>query len=83
MPVLARLLEKAGIPTILLSMMPFYAEIGGAPRTLAVEFPFIGVMSTQLKEQVNEIMVRLHQLAVKLNLSSRADWVTYYKQHLE
>lgn len=40
MPVLARTLEQAGLSTILVSNMPFWAERVGAPRTLAVEFPF-------------------------------------------
>jgi D-proline reductase (dithiol) PrdB len=39
-PVLARTLETAGFATILVTMMPFWAEKIGAPRTLAVEFPF-------------------------------------------
>ena len=37
---LARTLEAAGLATILVTMMPFWAEKIGAPRTLAVEFPF-------------------------------------------
>ena len=40
MPVLARTLEDAGLCTILVTMMPFWAEKIGVPRTLAVEFPF-------------------------------------------
>jgi len=39
-PVLARTLETAGLSTILVTMMPFWAERVGVPRTLAVEFPF-------------------------------------------
>jgi hypothetical protein len=39
-PVLARILESAGFSTILVTMMPFWAEKVGVPRTLAVEFPF-------------------------------------------
>jgi D-proline reductase (dithiol) PrdB len=38
--VLARLFEAAGLSTILLTNMPYWAEKVGAPRTLAVEFPF-------------------------------------------
>jgi hypothetical protein len=33
-------LEQAGLCTILVTMMPFWAERIGVPRTLAVEFPF-------------------------------------------
>ena len=40
MPVLARILEAAGLSTILVTMMPYWAEKIGVPRTLAVEFPF-------------------------------------------
>jgi D-proline reductase (dithiol) PrdB len=39
-PVLARLFEAAGVSTILVTNMPFWAERVGAPRVLAVEFPF-------------------------------------------
>jgi len=39
-PVLARTLEAAGLSTILITMMPVWAEAIGVPRTLAVEFPF-------------------------------------------
>jgi len=39
-PVLARTLETAGLATILVTNMPFWAEKVGVPRTLAVEFPF-------------------------------------------
>ena len=40
MPVLARVIEAAGISTVLVTMMPYWAERLGAPRTLGVEFPF-------------------------------------------
>ena len=40
MPVLARTIEAAGLSTIMVTMMPFWAEKIGVPRTLAVEFPF-------------------------------------------
>jgi hypothetical protein len=39
-PVLARVIEAAGISTVLVTMMPYWAERLGAPRTLGVEFPF-------------------------------------------
>jgi D-proline reductase (dithiol) PrdB len=38
--VLARTLEAAGISTVLVTMMPWWAERFGTPRTLGVEFPF-------------------------------------------
>ena len=37
---LARTLEKAGLATILVTNMPFWAEKIGVPRTYAVEHPF-------------------------------------------
>ena len=37
---LARTFEAAGLATILVTNMPFWAEKMGAPRTLAVEVPF-------------------------------------------
>ena len=40
MPVLARLFESAGMSTVTVTNMPFWAERVGAPRALAVEFPF-------------------------------------------
>ena len=40
MPVLARIMEAAGISTVLVTMMPHWAEKVGTPRTLGVEFPF-------------------------------------------
>lgn len=40
MPVLARSLEASGLSTVLITMMPYWAEKVGVPRTLGVEFPF-------------------------------------------
>ena len=37
---LARILEAAGLSTILVTNMPFWAEKIGVPRTLAIEFPY-------------------------------------------
>jgi D-proline reductase (dithiol) PrdB len=39
-PVLARLFEAAGMSTVTVTNMPFWADRVGAPRSLAVEFPF-------------------------------------------
>jgi hypothetical protein len=38
--VLARTLESDGLSTIVVTMMPYWAERVGTPRSLAVEFPF-------------------------------------------
>ena len=40
MPVLARTFEAAGLSTVVVTNMPFWAVKIGVPRTLAVEFPF-------------------------------------------
>ena len=40
MPVLARRLEAAGIPTVVVTMMPATAVQLLAPRVVGVEFPF-------------------------------------------
>ena len=40
MPVLARWIEAAGIPTVVVTMMPAIAEERRAPRIVGVEFPF-------------------------------------------
>lgn len=37
---LARTLEAEGLSTVMVTMMPYWAERVGAPRSLAVEFPF-------------------------------------------
>jgi hypothetical protein len=39
-PVLARIFEAAGMSTVIVTNMPFWSERIGAPRSLAVEFPF-------------------------------------------
>jgi hypothetical protein len=39
-PVLARWIETAGIPTVVVTMMPAVAEERRAPRIVGVEFPF-------------------------------------------
>jgi hypothetical protein len=39
-PVLARRIEAAGIPTVVVTMMPDVADVLLAPRVVGVEFPF-------------------------------------------
>jgi D-proline reductase (dithiol) PrdB len=39
-PVLARWIEAAGIPTVIVTMMPAVAEDRRSPRIVGVEFPF-------------------------------------------
>jgi hypothetical protein len=38
--VLARTFEEAGMSTVLVTLMPFWAERLGVPRTVGVEFPY-------------------------------------------
>lgn len=40
MPVLARWVEAAGIPTVIVTMMPSVADERRAPRIVGVEFPY-------------------------------------------
>ena len=40
MPVLARIVEAAGIPTVIVTMLPDLAERFRLPRIVGVEFPF-------------------------------------------
>lgn len=40
MPVLARVVEATGIPTVTVTMMPVFSEKYRSSRTLGVEFPF-------------------------------------------
>ena len=40
MPVLARWIERARVPTVVVTMMPAVAEERRAPRIVGVEFPF-------------------------------------------
>ena len=40
MPVLARWIEAAGIPTVVVTMMPALAQERRAPRIVGVEYPF-------------------------------------------
>jgi hypothetical protein len=39
-PVLARWIEAAGVPTVIVTMMPAVAEERRAPRIVGVEFPY-------------------------------------------
>jgi len=61
--VLARTLEKAGISTVLVTNMPFWAEKTGVPRTLAVEFPF-GHTLGQSKNQDQQLRIITQALTV-------------------
>lgn len=62
-PVLARTLESAGLSTVVVTNMPFWAEKIGVPRTLAVEFPF-GHTLGQPNDQAQQTRVILEALDV-------------------
>jgi hypothetical protein len=62
-PVLARTLEAAGFSTVMVSMMPFFAELAGTPRTLAVEFPFAQTMGHDAAQQMRVVRQALAVLA--------------------
>lgn len=63
MPVLARHIERAGIPTVLVTMMPDIAERLLTPRIVGVEFPFghpfgpVGDRSTQRRVLATAVTV--------------------------
>jgi hypothetical protein len=61
--VLARLIEAAGIPTVIVTMMPAVAVAIGAPRVVGVEFPFghpFGMPHDRATQrQVLEVAVRV------------------------
>lgn len=69
MPVLARTLEAAGLSTILVTNMPFWAEKTGVPRTLAVEFPFGHTLG--MPHQADQQM-RVVQQALRVLETARA-----------
>jgi len=62
-PVLARWIERAGIPTVVVTMMPAVAEERRAPRIVGVEFPFghpFGVAGDKvMQRRVLELALRV------------------------
>ncbi len=60
---LARDLEKACIATLLITMMPFWAEKIGVPRTLGIGFPF-GQTLGQPHNQAQQMSVLREALQV-------------------
>ena len=66
-PVLARAFEAAGISTVLVTMMPYWAEKTGTPRTLGVEFPF-----GQTLGQPHNVAQQQRVIAAALNLLATA-----------
>jgi hypothetical protein len=65
--VLARAFEAAGLATILVTMMPYWAEKVGTPRTLGVEFPF-----SQTLGQVGDVEQQMRVLRQALAVLAEA-----------
>lgn len=61
---LARTLEKAGLSTVFVTNMPFWAEILGVPRTFAVEHPFGHILGQphNIEQQLRVILNALEVL---------------------
>jgi hypothetical protein len=74
-PVLARWIEEAGIPTVVVTMMPAVAEERRAPRVVGVEFPFghpFGMPGDRsMQRQVLELALRV--LAGSPEFGTRVD----------
>ena len=71
MPVLARWIEAAGIPTVVVTMMPAVAEERRAPRIVGVEFPFghaFGMPNDRAMQR------RVLELALRVLAGASAFW---------
>ena len=75
MPVLARWIEAAGIPTVIVTMMPSVAEQRLAPRIVGVEFPFGHAfgMPHDVPMQRRTLELALRVLAGAVDFASRVD----------
>jgi D-proline reductase (dithiol) PrdB len=74
-PVLARWIERAGIPTVVVTMMPSIAEERRAPRIVGVEFPYghaFGVPGDR-KMQSQTLLLALRVLAGAGAAGTRVD----------
>ncbi len=75
MPVLARWIERAGIPTVVVTTMPSLAIAQLAPRVVGVEFPFghpFG-MPNDRKTQRRVLETALTVLAGATSFATRID----------
>jgi hypothetical protein len=77
-PVLARLFEAAGMSTILITNMPFWAKKVGAPRTLAVEFP-VGHTQGQ-PHNVEQQMRVLHEALSVLEMAEAPGTIVHFQE---
>jgi hypothetical protein len=78
-PVLARTLEGSGFSTILITMMPYWAEKIGTPRTLAVEHPF-GHTLGKPGDRVGQMNV-IREALVALASSSEPGQIVHSHSH--
>jgi hypothetical protein len=67
-PVLARTIEAAGIPTITVTMMPFLASKSRLSRVLGVEFPF-----AQAFGMVDDLAMQREVALAAVHLLEQAD----------
>jgi len=67
--VLARWIEAAGIPTVVVTMMPAVAEERRAPRIVGVEFPFGHAFGMPLDRRMQ---TRTLELALRVLAGARA-----------
>ena len=58
MLVLARLFEEGGLSTVLVTMMPSWAEQYGIPRALAIEYPFAHPLGTPHDDATQTRIIR-------------------------
>ena len=75
MPVLARVIEAAGIPTVTVTMMPELAEKYRTSRVLGIEFPFghsFGVVD-DAEMQTRTLRAALDLLATATEPETRVD----------
>ena len=75
MPVLARVIEAAGIPTVTVTMMPDVAEKYRLSRIVGVEFPFGHAFGTPGDREMQLTVVRtaVDLLATSTRPESRVD----------
>ncbi len=55
---LAQTFEEAGLSTVMVTMMPFWAEKMGTPRTLGVEVPFGHTLGMPGDREMQKMIIR-------------------------
>ena len=74
MPVLARVIEAAGISTVLVTMMPYWSEKVGVPRTLLR----LHAALAPITAAVLPLSKKLAEPARKLHRELRRGWNVFY-----